>query len=296
MKRYIGPALAAALAIGSTHALALSADNGEGMPHSGDGSGDLVLALVIGNQYAPEQSLVWDLSASIDGYAAYSDLTFNDIIALSEAGVSFSIKNPEVSAFLTPERQARAKWQVFGVANVGTIGDFVNTGDMPTDVGFVMTIDGDVQAISGGNLGQQLLENSTWLMSNFYNGLPDNGVLVASPNQPYSFYSSEAWHGEIIAMQDATGDGLDLTLPFYYLQKDPSRPTDPPLSEYDGINDPIGSNMMPALARQLGSFTFAADGTLSYVPLTAVPVPAAAWMLGSGLLALAGLGRRRRRN
>lgn len=291
MKRIAASALAVAFAAGVTNAQALSNDQASRVVHGGDGSGDLVLALVAGND-----SLVWDLSGTIGG--ANNDLTFNDIVALSDAGASFSISNAEVSAFLTPERAAIAKWQVFGVVNIGTIGDFVNTGDMPTNVGFALTIDGDVNPVSGGDLGIQLQDNAQWLEDNDVvrqiAGQPENGVIFATAGTPTAFYSSISTHGEIIAMQDATADGVDIALAFYHLQKDPSRPNDPTLT--DVINDPtaFGSNAMPALVRQLGSWRLAADGTLSFTSVQPVPVPAAAWMLGSGLLALAATTRRRR--
>jgi len=286
MTRSILPAAALLAATFSTPAFALSFDDAANGVHTGDGSGDLVLALVAGND-----SLVWDLSGTITGFGANGDLTFKDIIALSEAGASFSLSNSEVSAFLTPERAAIAKWQVFGVTNIGTIGDFLNTGDVPTNVGVVTTIDGPVNEVLGGNLGAQVQSNAQWLSDNVVAGLTDNGVLTATANLPHSFFSSVNSHNDVIALQDATADGLDVTLAFYYLQKDPSRPNDPPLFEDPQLT---GSNLLPALARQLGSFTLAADGTLSFASsVTPIPVPAAAWLLGSGVLALAGVSRRR---
>jgi len=286
MIRYILPAAALVAATLATPAFALSFDDAASGVHTGDGSGDLVLALVAGND-----SLVWDLSGSITGFAGKDDLTFNDIISLSAAGASFSLSNSAVTAFLTPERAAIAKWQVFGVTNVGTIGDFLNTGDMPTNVGIVTTIDGPVAPILGGDLGAQLQSNAQWLSDNAVAGLTDNGVLTATAGNPHSFFSSVATHDAVIALQDATADALDVTLAFYYLQKDPSRPNDPPLFEDPQLP---GSNALPAIARQLGSFTLAADGTLTFQSsVTPIPVPAAAWLLGSGVLALAGIARRR---
>ncbi|MGE3774489.1 MAG: VPLPA-CTERM sorting domain-containing protein [Gammaproteobacteria bacterium] len=285
MNRYLAPAMALALAGTAPHAFALSFDDAAVNIHTGDGSGDLVLAIVAGNE-----SLVWDLSGSIAGFGANGDLSFNDIMSLSAAGASFSLSNSEVSAFLTPERAAIAQWQVFGVTNVGTVGDFINTGDVPTNVGIVLTVDGTVNEILGGDLGFQMQSNAQWLNDNVIAGIADNGVLIASANNPHSFVSSLGTHGFAIAGQDATADSLDTTLAFYYLQKDPSRPTEPPLSD----SNPVGSNAMAAIVKQLGSFTLAADGTLSFESsVTPIPVPAAAWMLGSGMLALAGVVRRR---
>jgi hypothetical protein len=49
-----------------------------------------------------------------------------------------------------------------------------------------------------------------------------------------------------------------------------------------------GSNATPARVFEFSDITLAANGTLS----APVPVPAAAWLLGSGLLGLLGIGRR----
>jgi len=285
MKRFASSALALALAGGVSNAMALSFDNGTTI-HEGTGGGDLVLALVAGND-----SLVWDLSGTIGG--VNSDLTFNDIVALSNAGAVFSISNPAVSAFLTPARQAIAKWQVFGITNVGTIGDFVDTGDVPTAVGFALTVDGPTQPIDGGNLRFQVTENAQWLSNNVVAGIADNGVLETVANTPHAFYSPGA-HGEMIAFNDATADGVDISIAFYTLLQDPSRPNEPPLNEVISNPDAFGSFKMSALVTELGSWRLAADGTLSFTSVNPIPIPAAAWMLGSGVLALAGIARRRR--
>ncbi|BCO30048.1 hypothetical protein TspCOW1_01510 [Thiohalobacter sp. COW1] len=45
---------------------------------------------------------------------------------------------------------------------------------------------------------------------------------------------------------------------------------------------------------QLGSWNLATNGTLSYDAVSAVPVPAAVWLFGSGLIGLVGIARRRK--
>ncbi len=50
-------------------------------------------------------------------------------------------------------------------------------------------------------------------------------------------------------------------------------------------------NSVTAAPRLMGTFSLAANGDLSYAP---VPVPAAAWLMGSALAGLAGVARRRR--
>ena len=58
-----------------------------------------------------------------------------------------------------------------------------------------------------------------------------------------------------------------------------------------------GSNALSSRAFIFNSLTLAADGTLSAAATgggSEVPVPAAVWLLGSGLAGLAGIGRRRK--
>jgi hypothetical protein len=57
-----------------------------------------------------------------------------------------------------------------------------------------------------------------------------------------------------------------------------------------------GPNGNTLLSYSLGQASLSADGSLLTFtgnPATTVPLPAAVWLLGSGLLGLAGVGRRR---
>jgi hypothetical protein len=57
-----------------------------------------------------------------------------------------------------------------------------------------------------------------------------------------------------------------------------------------------GATLTNVQTYQLATVTLAANGTLTAVgntPPSAVPLPAAVWLLGSGLLGLAGVGRRK---
>jgi hypothetical protein len=59
--------------------------------------------------------------------------------------------------------------------------------------------------------------------------------------------------------------------------------------------DATNNNNPAALADifNLGTASLSASGVLSFAPLAAVPLPAAVWLFGSGLLGLAGVARRR---
>src|SRR5437868_10880040 len=55
-----------------------------------------------------------------------------------------------------------------------------------------------------------------------------------------------------------------------------------------------GGNGTPGRLFQAASLVLDANGNLSVVPTAPVPLPAAVWLFGSGLIGLAGVSRRRR--
>jgi len=44
----------------------------------------------------------------------------------------------------------------------------------------------------------------------------------------------------------------------------------------------------------MGDWNLSSDGTLTYGDVSAVPVPAAVWLFGSGLVGLVGIARRKK--
>jgi hypothetical protein len=60
-----------------------------------------------------------------------------------------------------------------------------------------------------------------------------------------------------------------------------------------GVTGNGGSATTKIQVYSLGNFTLTADGALTTPTVSSVPIPAALWLFGSGLLGLAGVGRRK---
>jgi hypothetical protein len=274
------------LAVGSTNALAASNDsvvvNNVNNFGSGNGSGDLIFAYEAVDGTGAPQTILWDLSNGAD------DLTFASI--LTSGG--FTLNNPDVTAFVTTNPGGR--WNIFALSNTKTSG---TTSSMIWDQGgFALTVntgaDGtsntaDITSLTGNQVEQAMVASAQWINAANNGGFPDNGTLTAGPADPWQF-SSGAGHGAFIANQNATGL-IGETLAFWTILIDDT------VARGISATSTAGARGRPAIASMVmldgapASFSFAANGDLSYAP---VPVPAAVWLMGS---AIAGLGVMRRR-
>jgi len=63
--------------------------------------------------------------------------------------------------------------------------------------------------------------------------------------------------------------------------------------DFYSIASDTATNSVRVDTKLPGQFTLSADGNVTNVAASAVPLPAAAWLFGSGLLGLVGIGRRR---
>lgn len=269
------------LALGSTSAFAASND---GLPTrgAGTGEGDLVFAYEAPGGQA---SIVWDL-AIFNGTDVADDLTWTSILNGPNAN-GFSISFQPVVDFVTANPGGR--WNIFGLTNTKVSG--VGSSLLYDNGGYGLTINGDPDVNAptgntGGKIEGLMQSNANWLVLANEGGLQDNGALVASASDPWSFIASG--HSELIAAQNATGL-VGETLAYWTILIDNT------VTRGLGANPSNAQGRAPfftAVTNSSGApmgFTFTADGTLNYSP---VPVPAAVWLMGS---AIAGLGALRRR-
>jgi len=82
---------------------------------------------------------------------------------------------------------------------------------------------------------------------------------------------------------DSTGVGFNSPVNFYYLAR----------TVTSGLSTTLATNNLFQNGAGPATWTLAADGTATY-QVSAVPLPATVWLMGSGLLAALGFARRRK--
>lgn len=152
-----------------------------------------------------------------------------------------------------------------------------------TDTPFQITILGDTTNIVGGYLG---MSNNgiaaTWSI---------NGIGTASTESSQFYTTSEGWVGIYWSSFYLTFNPLSHPAYVDYLSVPPT-----PLALLTSLANP--PNMIPTYTTSVwvqdinNSVTLTGLSNVTY-SVTSVPVPAAAWLLGSGLLGLVGVARRK---
>ncbi len=233
---------------------------------SGTGAGELMFSI-----YDPgrAQSLTLDMNLTANTFRNNNASLVN----------TFSVSNSLLQSFIAGSaNQSAMVWNLGGLSNSG-FGP--NAGTLTTNGNAGATI--DTTSINGNALtsAMQFASNYGNLNSGLFTASNPNAA-ITSASGPAGFLGG-AWGynfgGSFSFNNTVNGFGSDQLMSFIALGV-----TD--VSDLDG----------QAISNTFASGKWhvdAASGTVSYVGVSAVPVPAAVWLFGSGLLGLVGVSRRK---
>lgn len=211
------------------------------------------LTLASGNMNPSSPNSAFSLAANPAGSGSVLQLNFGQVPNFSQY---FNSSNLATTDYLVVAQNPGGQ---------GTEGIEVTDGQTPTiSAGVVSSFNSNVSS-----------EIASWTTAS-------NTATIADTTgtATYSVQSGTLGDGDILAGQNF-GGSIGSALNFYNVTTSSTRGAPDTISAYsNGTGD--------------GFWFLSSTGELSYdIPTSAVPLPAAVWLLGSGLLGLAGIGRRR---
>lgn len=233
------------------------------------GTGDAAGGSVIFTAYDPGNGLSLALN------------TNKTVLDMMNANTSFTISDTGLASFISSSaNQSAMVWNMGAVSNGpshtglattnGNAGDIWNSSMSP--------LDGYTEALSMDSIYYYAGNNNGWSGSPFATG---NSLVVGATTA--AGFGGGSW-GSNFGGAAGWGPGFNNTM--------------------TGLNggmkmsflaiDPNSQDLAPIATTFAGTWSVnAAAGTLNYT-VSAVPVPAAVWLFGSGLLGLVGISRRRK--
>jgi hypothetical protein len=250
------------MAIGAQAQAAISSDTGYS-PGAGSGAGELFLS-VVDRGAAQPMSYALDLNITAAQFMA-NDAPGYTLTFAPDARLITLLNNPG----------GTVRWNMAAAYN--------NYGDNYDDLGYLTTAPSAPIANVNTLTGWAGLSDALMRIDNYTNSInaeigANNSLLVtsASSNAYHDLYWGDTWHTSGHSTEGGLGDSLG----FYWVA-----------SNYSVDGDGSSSRVVEFL----GTWTLATDGTLTYsvAPASVIPVPAAVWLLGSALVGLVGVARRK---
>ena len=182
--------------------------------------------------------------------------------------VTANFGDASFSTWLTGQTQSDVRWFVSAVDSVG-----VNSAGGTNRKRLITSSANPDQAATNGNVDGYISTGNAGGLSTLFG----SGTLsVTGTDAPGAFGTNFGLGAAGLA---SLGDSVGL---FYFARNSSSSTTSSTATQYGNVNG-------------YSTVSLAANGDFTYIaPTSAVPVPAAAWLLGSGLLAMGGAIRRRK--
>jgi hypothetical protein len=250
-----------ALAFGAQAQAAIDSDNAFS-PFSGTGTGELFLSVV--DRGGPiQRSYVLDLGITAGNMLANDASLVNNISIAADSNLLDILNNATGS--IAWNLAANYGLPDANFNGIGYLSTSASNPSIPSGFGGISGAQTNIgiylQSVNGSDTDVSV--DTSQIFSSSANAFYDNTV---------SGSWGDTWNGA-----HSTEGALDQSLGFYYV----------------ALTDALAD--LSTLQQMLGEWTLSSNGTLSYTSDVGapVPVPAAVWLLGSALIGLVGVARRK---
>ena len=263
-QKILGAAIAMTVASGAHAAISEDGFGGASGPGItlGTGNGELFLSVLDPNR---SLSMVLDLNLTVNQFRSNNAALIN----------TFGVTNSVLQSFIAGGNASQMKWNLGGVSNMGAGADL---GIVLTNGNAGATIDPFENMANGNGLTTAIGTASQYIMNINQTIIGDASpahVANAADGHNGSTWGGTA-NGSLNFDDQITGFSTGSLMSYFYADE-----TNP----LDGI----------PFVTTFSSGEWKIDPTLGKVSYVAtVPVPAAVWLFGSGLLGLVGISRRRK--